>query len=140
MRKRFITMALLAVIAAPAGAQDAEAEYSDITCGDFLALDANAQMSAMLELRTAYSGDSVSASEEVDAATVVTGATEAGAEGSSEAEPPAPPQIRDTPEAKQRLSGMRTSCQGVTDIPAVDALIAAHADYNPVFEVTPPAD
>ncbi len=139
MRHNLIAIALFAATAAPAVGQT-QPEGSDITCGDFLALDAEAQMATMLDLRNVHSGDTVSAPEETQDATVVTGASEAGARGGIEAEPPTVPGIPDTPEARQRLSGMRTSCEGMPDMPATDALIAAHADYEPVFETTVPAN
>ena len=137
MRERLMAMALLALAAAPAGAQDAS---SEMTCGAFLALDEEAQMAAMLELRADYSGEEIGEVEEAEAATVVTGATEEGAMGGADGGPTARPVFAATPEAVQRLSGMRTSCMGVPDTPAIDALVAAHADYEPTFENTAPPD
>ena len=120
-----ITGAVLA--AAPAFAQD-----DAMTCGDFLALDDAAKVEAMLELRAAYSGETISPEEEAEDATVLTGATEAGAK----TEDPAAvtPNVLGSPEAVARMHGMRTACMGVPDVPAIDALVAAHADYEPVLD------
>ena len=139
MRHHLIAIALLAATAAPTVAQ-APAEASGLTCGEFLGLDPEAQMAAMLTLRAEYSGETITEAEEVEDATTLTGATEAGASGGADGGPTALPHVAGTPEARQRLSGMRTSCMDVPDIPAVDALVAAHADYDPVFETAPPAD
>ncbi|WP_299837132.1 hypothetical protein [uncultured Jannaschia sp.] len=139
MRHHLIAVALLAVPTAPAVAQTAS-EAPDITCGAFLELEPEAQMSTMLALRAEYSGETITKAEEVEDATVLTGATEAGASGGADGGPTGVSDVSATPEAKQRLSGMRTSCMDVPDIPAMDALIAAHADYEPVFEPDPPAD
>ena len=137
MHRKLMAVALLAVASGPAGAQDAS---PDLTCGAFLALDEDGQMAAMLELRAAHSGETIGEPEEAEAATVVTGATEAGAIGGADGGPSELPHVEHTPEATQRLSGMRTSCEGVPDTPAVDAMVAAHADYEPVFENAAPPD
>ena len=139
MRHYLIAVALLAVPAAPTIAQTAS-EAPDMTCGAFLELESEAQMSAMIALRAEYSGETITKAEEVEDATVLTGATAAGALGGADGGPTGVSDISDTPEAKQRLSGMRTSCMGVPDTPAMDALVAAHADYEPVFEPASPAD
>ena len=137
MRATLVATVLAVMATTPASAQD---DAQAMTCGDFLALGSDKQMEAMLELRAAYSGETVTVEEEVEDATVVTGATEAGASGGADGGPTPLPHVADTPEARQRLSGMRTSCAGVPDIPAVDALVAAHADYDPVFEEAAPND
>ena len=122
-------MAILgaALMAAPAFAQG-----DGMTCGDFLALDDAGKMAAMLDLRTAQSGGTVTPQQEAADATVLTGATEAGAM----IEDPAAttPAVPGSPEAVARMHGMRTACLGVPDVPAIDALIAAHADYEPVLD------
>ncbi|PZX12388.1 HdeA/HdeB family protein [Palleronia aestuarii] len=132
MTKWITAIAFVAAGTVPAVAQDTDDAVPDMTCGDFLALDAAGQMSAMLELRAVYAGEDVPQTEEAKAATAVTGATEEGAQGGIEEE--APPEAEGTPGARQRVAGMRTSCMGVPDVPAMDALVAAHADYEPVLE------
>ena len=140
MHRKLMATVLLAAASGTAGAQDASLDISDMTCGAFLALDEDAQMSAMLDLRADYSGEEIGVAEEAAAATVVTGATEAGATGGADGGPSELPHVEYTPEATQRLRGMRTSCEGIPDTPAVDAMVAAHADYEPVFENTAPPD
>ena len=124
----------VAAAAGPVAAQDDTSELGSITCGDFLALDDAAKMATMLELRAVYSGDTVDAEEEAEAATVVTGATPEGAQGGIVEEAAATPNVPGSPEARQRLRGMTTSCAGMEGIPAIDALVAAHADYEPVLD------
>ena len=124
----------------PAWAQDDAAGRIEMSCGDFLALAAEEQMVAMLEIRAAYSGEPVAVEEEGEDATVVTGATEAGASGGADGGPTELPHVAATPEAHQRLSGMRTSCTGASDVSAIDALVAAHADYDPVIDEETPND
>ncbi len=139
MRSELVTIALLAVMAAPVAAQDST-DPSVMTCGEFLALDPDARMAAMLGLRAFVSGETITETEKVDDATVLTGATEAGATGGMEPGLQSMPYVDDTPEARQRLAGMRTACEGVPEVSAVDALIAAHADYDPIMDEDPVAD
>ena len=96
---------LATVAAAPVLAQDATAPSDGMTCGEFLALDAGAQMEAMLALRASPDGGPAPAAE---------GATAEAA----------------TSAAGPKLTAMRTSCEGVPDALARDAMIAAHADQE----------
>lgn len=100
--KTLIAVAALLAAAAPALAQDAAAEAgSAMTCGEFLALSPEQQMQAMLTLRAATNGEPAPAAD-------------------------AEPSESDA----HRLTGMRTSCEGVPDVMAADAMVAAHADYE----------
>ena len=129
LRRTGIAAALSSLIAASVAAQG---EADAMTCGDFLALDDAGKMEAMLTLRAVHSGDTIGAQEEAEDATVLTGATEAGAKIENEAV--TTPNVPGSPEAVARMHGMRTACMGVPDVPAIDALVAAHADYEPVFD------
>ena len=139
MRRISTIATLLATLAAPAAAQDASAAGPDMTCGEFLALDGDAQVAAMLVLRAGDDGAEVSPAAEAADATVVTNATQAGAIGGADGARPTVPDMAITPESRQRAEGMRTACLGMDDIPALDAMIAAHADYEPVLDAEAPA-
>ena len=75
--------------------------------------------------RGATKGDflSVDLAATVDGEPVEEAAAEPGEGAGDEAGADASP-------ADARLAGMRTSCEGVPDLPALDALVAAHADYE----------
>ena len=138
MRRITAFVSIMAALAAPATAQ--EESGPDMTCGEFLALDGDAQVAAMLVLRADEDGAEISVEEEAEDAAVVTNATEAGAMGGADGARPTVPDMAITPESRQRAEGMRTACLGMDDMPALDALMAAHADYDPVFETELPTE
>ena len=134
MHRTLASFFVATALSVPADAQEAPKVDVDMTCADFLALDESGQLAAMLELRAGGDGAEISAEEEAEDATAVTNATVAGAIGGADGAQPTEPDMAPTPEAKQRASGMRTSCTGMENMPAIDAMIAAHADYEPVLD------
>ena len=134
MRRITTIVSIMAALGVPAAAQEGGA---GMTCGQFLALDGDAQVAAMLDLRADEDGAEISAEEEAADAAVVTNATEAGAMSGADGAEATVPDMAITPESRQRAEGMRTACLGMDDMPALDALMAAHADYDPVFETEP---
>lgn len=109
---RTIAAAGAALALGPALAQDAPAAIDAMTCGEFLALGPQEQMDAMLALRASYNGEAPPPAGQAGEAA----GAEDGSAGASGGSP--------------RLAGMRTSCEGVPDVPALDAMLAAHADYD----------
>ena len=101
MRPLILAAALFGAATVPSLAQDAAPDPATMTCEAFLALDGAGQMQAMLALRAASNGDPAPA---------------ASTEAAASADP--------------KLTAMRTSCEGVPEALAHDAMIAGHADYE----------
>lgn len=139
MRIIVTVVAVVTALSTPAWAQGAP-EKTAMTCGEFLALDGDGQVAAMLLLRAGDDGAEIGVQEEAKDSTKVTNATVAGAIGGADGARPTLPDMAATPEARQRAEGMRTACTGMEDIPALDAMMAAHADYEPVFEADTPGN
>lgn len=127
MRTLILAAAAAGALATPLPAQDAAADVEAMTCGEFLALDPDAQLDAMLAIRGSYNGEPVDEPTPVAAEDAAGGNAE-GAEAGVAMN--AEQGEGDASAADPKLTGMRTACQGAPDVLALDAMIAAHADYE----------
>ncbi|TNC73072.1 hypothetical protein [Rubellimicrobium roseum] len=137
--RQFIVAALAAAL--PAQAQeagtDATTAYATLTCAEFSGLDEAAQMQAMLDMRAVMNGEPLPMAEgetadaPTDAPTAAAANDLDGAAATAEAaSDPAADAAAQPVATDPKLSALRSSCANASTTLAMDAMRAAHADYE----------